>query len=299
MPKPNIVSEEQFREAAKAGEAGDAQLRKAFVAEVKAADDGDRKLDFVISTDTVDRMGDTIAVDGWQLANFRKNPVVLWAHDSSMHPIAKASNIRSEDGKLKATAEFVPADVPHIGPVAECTYRLLKSGFLSAVSVGFAPLKYSFSEEPGRKWGIDFIEQELLEFSICPVPANPEALIEARSAGIDIAPLRDWAAKLLASENLSLIDTGRLAAINALPEEFRADAKKAAAARGASGLYRRCANRLERAIKGEETSSDPSATAPELAADPPENPDDQSVEMAAGFAEIAARRLITLRHKSA
>jgi hypothetical protein len=106
MPKPNLVSEEQFREAAKAGAVGEAQLRKAFVAEVKALGE-DRSIDFVISTDAVDRMGDTIAVDGWQLANYRKNPVVLWAHDSYMHPIAKASNIRIEDGQLKARAQFV------------------------------------------------------------------------------------------------------------------------------------------------------------------------------------------------
>jgi hypothetical protein len=36
------------------------------------------------------------------------------------------------------------------------------------------------------------LEQELLEFSAVPVPANGEALIEGRSAGIDIAPLLDW-----------------------------------------------------------------------------------------------------------
>jgi hypothetical protein len=140
MPQPHLISDDEFREAAKTGEPQEAQLRKAFIAEVKAVD-GDRRLDFTISTDTVDRMGDTIAVDGWQLANYRKNPVVLWAHDSSMPPIAKALNIRIEDGKLKASADFVPADIPVIGPMAECTLQLLRGGFLSAVSVGFAPVK--------------------------------------------------------------------------------------------------------------------------------------------------------------
>ena len=300
MPKPILLSEEQFRDAAKVGPVADAQLRKAFVAEVKAADDGDRKLDFVISTDAVDRMGDTIAVDGWQLGNYRKNAVVLWAHDASAMPIAKASNIRAEDGKLKATAEFMPVEM---SAFADSVFRALKGGFLSAVSVGFLPTKYAFSEEPGRRFGIDFIEQELLEFSVCPVPANPEALIEARSAGIDIAPIRDWAVKLLAGENLSLIDATRLAAIVALPEEFRTDAKKAAGSKGASGLYRRCANRIERAIKGEETPVDPPETEAEPSGDSTETQEEPTVELpaevAAGFADIAARRLITLRHKSA
>jgi hypothetical protein len=71
-------------------------------------------------------MGDTIAVDGWQLANFRKNPVVLWAHDSSMMPVAKASNIRVEDGKLKARAEFMPRD---ISGFADAVFKAIKQGF--------------------------------------------------------------------------------------------------------------------------------------------------------------------------
>ena len=44
---------------------------------------------------------------------------------------------------------------------------------------------------------MDFQQQELLEFSIVPVPANADCLIEARSAGIDVEPLREWAAKTL------------------------------------------------------------------------------------------------------
>lgn len=244
-----LVTEQAFREAARTGHVeADTNLRKAFTVEVKASPDGDRKIDFVISTDTVDRMGDTIAVDGWQLGNYRKNPVVLWAHDSSAMPVGKASNIRVEDGKLKATAEFMAAD---ISAFADSVFRALKGGFLKAVSVGFMPTKYAFSEEDGRTWGIDFLEQELLEFSVCPVPANPEALMEARAAGIDIAPIRDWAVKVLEGDGLTLIPKDRITAIRALAEEFRSDAKKSAGSKGASGIYRRCANRIDKAIVGD------------------------------------------------
>jgi hypothetical protein len=55
---------------------------------------------------------------------------------------------------------------------------MVKRGFLRATSVGFRPKrdKYSWNEERG---GIDFEEQELLEFSVVPVPSNPEALLSA------------------------------------------------------------------------------------------------------------------------
>jgi HK97 family phage prohead protease len=300
---PKILSENEFREAVK-GESvpAEAQIRKAFIADVKAAGGADsRMIDFVISTDSVDRMGDTVSVDGWQLANYRKNPVVLWAHDSSMMPVAKASNVRVEDGKLKATAEFMPRD---ISGFADAVFKAIKQGFLSAVSVGFAPIKYAFSEADGRTFGIDFLQQELLEFSVCPVPANPEALVEARAAGIDIDPIQEWAVKLFESQNLSLIPTDRLAAINALPDELRADAKKAANSKGASGLYRRCANRVEKAIQGDEPNepvveaAEPIVETPAAEIiDPPIEPIVEEVvetEKATPLLDMARRRLALL-----
>jgi hypothetical protein len=91
MPKPNILSEEEFRAAAKAGPVADVQLRKAFVSEVKVPSDDGRVVTFAISTASVDRMGDTIAVDGWELDRFKANPVVLWAHASDELPTARFS----------------------------------------------------------------------------------------------------------------------------------------------------------------------------------------------------------------
>jgi phage head maturation protease len=59
-------------------------------------------------------------------------------------------------------------------------YRLIKAGYIKAGSVGFWPLKYSFAEDSDRRpFGIDFHEQELLEFSVCPIPANQNALVQA------------------------------------------------------------------------------------------------------------------------
>lgn len=168
----------------------DARVRASFDTEVKAEESATRSLLFTISTASVDRMGDTIAVDGWKLEAYRKNPVVLWAHDSSMLPVAKAPNVWMEEGKLKATAEFTP---PGMAKFNDTVFDMYALGFLSATSVGFVPHKYALTNDPKRGFGVDFLQQELLEFSCVPVPANSEALIEGRSAGIDIAPVLDWA----------------------------------------------------------------------------------------------------------
>jgi hypothetical protein len=71
-------------------------------------------------------------------------------------------------------------------------------GFLNAVSVGFRSLNARWAaDENTRPWGIDYIQQELLEYSCCPVPANPEALMDAKSKGIDLTPMLNWAVQTL------------------------------------------------------------------------------------------------------
>ncbi|HEY2162474.1 MAG TPA: HK97 family phage prohead protease, partial [Gemmatimonadaceae bacterium] len=117
-----------------------------------------------------------------------RNPVVLWGHDASRLPIGRAFDVQIEDGALKASVEFVPENTPEVGPFAEAVYRLARTGFLGATSVGFRPLKWDYTNDQARgadDWfpGIDFDEQELVELSVVTVPANPEALIEAPGPG--------------------------------------------------------------------------------------------------------------------
>lgn len=200
--KVRLTELSAWKEAARAASVGDAGERQLFVAEglrkqfvfdeVKQVEGEDQTLQFTISTGVVDRDLDTVNANGWKLESYQRNPVVLWAHDYSSPPVARAPAVWVEDNKLKSRAQFTPRDV---NPFGHMVYRMLAADFLRATSVGFNPLKWQFNEE--RKFGVDFLEQELLEYSIVPVPANPEALIEARSAGIDVAPLKDWAERVL------------------------------------------------------------------------------------------------------
>lgn len=153
------------------------------------------QIDFIISTQTVDRDQDSISINGWQLDNYRKNPVVLWAHDSRQPPVAKSLSEWIQDEKLKSTAQFTPKD---LNPFGYMTGQMYLKGFLNAVSVGFRSQEAKWAaDEQNRPWGIDYFKQELLEYSSVPVPANPEALIDAKSAGIDLDPMLDWVERVL------------------------------------------------------------------------------------------------------
>lgn len=161
-------------------------LRKGFFAEIKqVGEEEERILDFVISDDGEDRDGDTIAVDGWDFKNYQKNPVVLFAHDYWSPAVARGEP-RVEDGKVKSKTVFASPDQYAF---AETLYQLYKGGFMKATSVGFMPKRW----EEREKWAYDFKEQELLEYSLVPVPANPRAVLEAAQKGIEVQPLVNWA----------------------------------------------------------------------------------------------------------
>lgn len=198
-----FVDLKEFKEKVKAGQdTKELKIQKQFTIDVvKGIEETDEglKVPFICSTGSVDRQDDTVDPDGWRLDNYKKNPVVLWVHDSRQPPVAKSLEIKVEDKKLKSTALFVTADLYPFGYMIGQMYA---KGFLNAVSVGFDPIKYARVEDKDRPWGIDFLEQELLEYSCCPIPANPEALVEAKAAGVDTAPLLEWAVKVLDGEGI-------------------------------------------------------------------------------------------------
>lgn len=131
-------------------------------------------ISWVFSTTAVDRQRDRIL--GWDLANFKRSPILLWGHDAEALPLGRVLGISFVGGRLTGQAQFASADV---SPFADCVRRMVLGGFISATSVGFLPLKYRMSSDPERPGGIDFDLVELLEISIVTIPANPDALVGA------------------------------------------------------------------------------------------------------------------------
>lgn len=129
---------------------------------------------FILSTQSVDRDGDILDIDGWDLENFKKNPIALWQHDHK-NPVGVWENIRFEADRLVADLKLGSTRL------AEMTRQLIQDGILKAVSVGFKALEGEPRNED-RPWsGYHFTKQELLEASLVSVPANQEALLLSKS----------------------------------------------------------------------------------------------------------------------
>ena len=137
---------------------------------IKAA--GVAPVTFVLSTDDVDRHGDVVSADGWRLEAYLRNPVLLWAHDYRHPAIGRAVSVWAEPHRLLAKMEFAP------GAFAQEVAALYAYGFQWGVSVGFRPIRWEERRDgrTGAFLGLRYLEQELLEVSAVPVPANREAL---------------------------------------------------------------------------------------------------------------------------
>ena len=157
--------------------------RKMFSVQTKAL--GERMVETVISTPSMDREGDRIDVNGWRLENYRRNPVICWSHDVKQPPIARAVEIGVRDGALRSLDEFPPEG---LYPLADTVHNLVRAGFINSKSVGFRPIRW----ERNETGGVDYFEQELLESSYVAVPANSEAIVVARSKSFDRAGLDAW-----------------------------------------------------------------------------------------------------------
>ena len=226
---PNkLLSADDFRSEAKDGGRPDGTVFRFATADPQAVDGAARTKRFVFSDATIDHAGDSIDPKGWDLSIFNRNSVALWAHMSWDPPIGRASNVLVENDKLVGDIEFATADVY---PFAETIFNLVDKGFLKAVSVGFKPKEWSFSSDKNRPYGIDFKKQTLLEISICPVPCNPNALGEARSLGIDTAPLVEWAEKVLDSGDIVFVPKAEIETLRAQagaePKRFYIETPKA------------------------------------------------------------------------
>ncbi len=129
-----------------------------------------------LSSECVDRDGDIIVQQGIDLANFKKNPIVLFGHNSRSLPIGRVDpdSIVIENGATFGTVKFADYDF------AKTVEKLYQDGIMKAWSIGFCVKEYEPREdEEGKTLGWKIIKSELYELSAVNVPANPEALVSA------------------------------------------------------------------------------------------------------------------------
>lgn len=154
---------------------------------------------FIASDETLDRHGEIISINAWDLTNFKANPVILGFHNYDEPPLGYAEKLGFKN--IDGSKRLVLDPVFHGKTELSRLYKELKDeGYPIALSVGFIPKEMNDNV---------ITKAELLEVSVVSVPANPSAMSLAYSKGFDKATVKqamgenfDQAEKELEIENL-------------------------------------------------------------------------------------------------
>lgn len=143
-----------------------------------------RVIERIVTTEAVDRDGDIVRYQGIDNKNYRKNPVVLFAHDKGGLPVGnsikewKSSSIMG----WKSWDLYFDFEVDMTG-MGSIVFRFVKSGAMPGGSLGFIPQEAKWDHTPKERkklglgdYGVEYKKVEKIEHSACSVPANQEAL---------------------------------------------------------------------------------------------------------------------------
>ena len=167
-----------------------------------ATDIGERTDISLVTTDTVDRDGEVVLPQGGDWSQWKKNPVVTFAHQYDQLPVGRGLWVkRARDGGVNgwlAKTEYRERPEVWEGPwFADAVWHFVKSGDLPGKSIGFLPTEASPPEEKEVKGrpelaGVSLIIRKwvALEYAVAPVQSNPDAFVvsvgKAIAAGITV-----------------------------------------------------------------------------------------------------------------
>ena len=157
---------------------GEVELIASVPFRLTADNETELGMPWTLSTFDLDRFGERIDPQGWDFKRFNNNPVVEWAHRYDIPAIGKIESLTIDDNGLHG---FVFFNDKSFDPFGWSIGQRVKAGVIRAGSVGFRVMEIEIPSKDDSKDGTSLIfrKQELLEFSICNVPANPFALAKA------------------------------------------------------------------------------------------------------------------------
>ena len=165
---------------------------KFLEATIEKANDG--SFIAVASTNKVDRHGEIVDNNGWDLKSYKQNPVILWGHDHN-EPAIGVSKKTWVEGKGADARLMIQPLIHDVTEKARAVKALVDMGVIKTLSVGFRPLE--------SKDGVTFDKNELLEVSMVNVPANSDAMMMAYK-GLKKAGIKDKTIKELGIEKADM-----------------------------------------------------------------------------------------------
>lgn len=190
--------------------AADQETKDAVVEAVTSKDAAERiSIPVIITDESEDRDDDVVVASGGDMSEYKRNPVLLFAHDHRIPAIGNGLGVHLDGTSWKGIAQFA---APEDHPFGAMIGRLYDKSIMRAISQGFIPKEWSY-EEDRSMWAMKFHRWEMIEFSPCNVGSNRNALAQARSVGIDVAPALEMASLVLDGADVVAMPKGEAMSI--------------------------------------------------------------------------------------
>lgn len=148
---------------------------------------GEDEVEVIMSTAALARDTHVLVPEGCLLNNYLRNNIWLWSHNPDI-PTGNGEDVSVGRDGIRARVKFAPLG---ISPEADKYNRLVKAGVVKAVSIGFEPIEMEPLDPKKPRGGQRITKWELMEASWVSVPADPNALVTARSIGDDMTILAE------------------------------------------------------------------------------------------------------------
>lgn len=142
-----------------------------------------RSARFIMTSESEDRYRDIVGQAGLDIERFLENPQGLLFHNSRTWPCGNWSDITKilsgRPKRTEGTLNFLPEGTDDD---ADRAARHVAAGSLRTVSIGFIPdwdeVDFILDDDEDWTGGFRFNKSELIECSLVPIPANPDALVK-------------------------------------------------------------------------------------------------------------------------
>jgi len=140
---------------------------------------GPLRVEAVAGTSEMARDGHRVLMSGMDFSTFMRSGIILWGHDPDQ-PVGVPVSCRVDTaGNLRLTVDFAPEGTSER---ADEVRRMVKSGVVRNLSIGFTPLEAEPLDPRNPRGGQLIKRSELLEVSFVSVPADAGAIVTARTA---------------------------------------------------------------------------------------------------------------------
>lgn len=167
-----------------------AYKKKNLAAEVQF-EPGERASIDIITTDSVDHEKEVVLPGGIDVDTYRKNPIVLFAHDDTK-PIGRSLWIKTNPNGIKSKTVYAKRPDDYQGDfLPDLVFALVQQQILKGRSIGFFPTEIDAPTQEQIKARPDWADANaiitksvIFEYSVVSVPCNEDALQLAVSKGL-------------------------------------------------------------------------------------------------------------------